>query len=264
MPHPLFLRRRLPRRYVSQLPKNSGAQAPLPPEAEALFQQLARNRLLTEEVIEQLPEFTQWRRRRIRSLLRSCRRQGLLLSPPLHHGQRYWCLSRRGAEHCGLAATRGGPLSEPAKLRAYALLRFCWCGERRRSRLTLEDLARTVPGLSRSGHPHGYYFDPADGGRIGLARLDAHRLGRWDRSIERLREDVSRFSRQPGFSRLIHAQRFEITLLTVLPEKAERIATALSEHPDARRLPIRCVALPELLPLVSGLTRKEVRPRSPR
>ena len=264
MSRPVFQRRRLSRRSVSVSSKQPRTPGPPPPEAETLFQQLVRDRLLTEGIVEQLPGFETWRKRRIHALLRRFRREGLLLSPPLHHGERYWCLSRRGAERCGLAAARGGPLSEPAKLRAYALLRFCWCSEQRRSRLTLEDLARTVPGLSPSGHPHGYYFDPADGGRIGLARLDAHRLGRWDRSIERLRVDISRHWREPGFSRLIQARRFEITLLTVFPEKAERIAAALGEHADARRLPVRCVALPELLPLVSGLRRKEVRPRAPR
>lgn len=264
MSRALFRRRRLPRRSVSAIRQPFPAHGPLPPETEVLLRQLIRDRLLTEAVIEDLPEFEGWSPRRIRGLLRRGRREGLLLSPPLHHGERYWCLSVAAAERLGLPAARGGALSESAKLRAYALLRFCWFGERRRTRLTFEELDRTVPNPTSSGHPHGYYFDPTDGGRIGLARLDAHRLGRWDRSIERLRSDVSRHCRHRGFARLIEARRFEITLLTVFPEKAERIASALAEHSDARRTPIRCVAIPELLPLVSGLTRKEARPRAPR
>ncbi|MBA3314344.1 MAG: hypothetical protein H0T47_13790, partial [Planctomycetaceae bacterium] len=154
----------------------------------------------------------------------------LIRSAWLYQGVRYWSLTPTGAAHCGLDPERAGRLSESAKLRAFALLQFCCLGEEPRRRLNTAELIGTFPDLPSSGLPGGYYFDPAGGGRMGLARLDAHRQGRWDRSLQSLREDIDRHWRQPGFRRLIQAARFEITLLTIFPEKASRLAAALAEH----------------------------------
>ena len=137
-------------------------------------------------------------------------------------------------------------------------MQFCCIGEEPRRRLSTAELVRTFPDLPSSGLPSGYYFDPAGAGRLGLARLDAHRQGRWDRSLQSLREDIDRHWLQPGFRRLIQAGRFEITLLTIFPEKASRLIASLSQHNDAMRVPVRCLPIPELLPLITSLPRKEV------
>lgn len=105
--------------------------------------------------------------------------------------------------------------------------------------------------MFRPGLPEGYYFDPQGSGRLGLARVDAGRRGRWDRVVQSLREDIDDHLHQVGFRKLIQAGRFEITLLTVLGQKARRIVESLSQYRDTVRVPLQVVALPELLPLIS-------------
>ncbi|MBA3313067.1 MAG: hypothetical protein H0T47_07235 [Planctomycetaceae bacterium] len=227
-------------------------------EADALLHHLARYRLSVMTAVERLPEFVSWRTRRIKAVLRTCERQSLIRASWLHQGVRCWCLAPAGAAHCGLPAERSGKLSESAKLRAFSLLQFCCLGSEPRRRLSTAELIHAFPHLPSTGLPNGYYFDPAGAGQLGLARLDAHRQGRWDRSLQALREDIDRHWQQPDFRRLIQAGRFEITLLTVFPEKASRLTAALAEHRDAGRIPVRCLALPELLPLITSLPRKEV------
>ncbi len=233
-------------------------QSILPPEADAILHHLGHHRLSVIDALKQLPVFVSWRTRRIKALLRTCERRALISMSWLHQGVRCWCLAPAGAAHCGLPTERSGKLSEAAKLRAFAMLHFCCLGSEPRRRLSTAELIRAFPHLPAVGLPNGYYFDPTGSGRLGLARLDAHRQGRWDRSLQCLREDIDRHWQEPGFRRLIQAGCFEITLLTVFPEKASRISAALAEHRDASRIPVRCLALPALLPLITSLPRKEV------
>ena len=230
------------------------SQDSLEPKAEhidAIVQHIARYRLTIFAAIERLPVFSALGPRQIKNMLQHCRRQSLIGCAPLHHAAKYWFLDAGGAERCGLEPNRSGPLSELAKLRALAILRYCILAERPRHRLTADDLARSFPTVFRQGLPEGYYFDPQDSGRLGLARVDAGRRGRWDRIVQSLREDIDDHLHQVGFRKLIQAGRFEITLLTVLRQKARRIIEALSQYRDTARVPLHVVAMPELLPLVS-------------
>ena len=127
---------------------------------DVVVEHLARYRLTVFAALEQLPCFSACRPRQIKDVLRACQRQSLIGSAPLHHGAKYWYLAAHGARRCGLPEERIGPLSEPAKLRALAMLRFCCLSDSPRHRLTTDDLVRSFPDLVRPGLPDGYYFDP--------------------------------------------------------------------------------------------------------
>ncbi len=233
------------------MPTLAQHETPISAEAiDVLLQHLARYRLTVSAAVAKLPQFNDCSRQSVKQLLRACRQRSLLNSAPLHSRQRYWHMTELGAERCGLTTDRIGPLSETAKIRAFALLHFCCLSDRLRHRLTAADITRSFPELHRPGLPTGYYFDPADAGQIGLARVDAGNHGRWDRVIETLRADIADHIRQPSFRRIVHAGRFEITLLTVFPEKAKRIAAALAQYRDVHRISVRVLSVPELLPLV--------------
>jgi len=225
----------------------------------AAVEHVARYRLTIPAALSQLPALSSSSPIAIKNLLRECRRRSLLNSAPLCQAQTYWHLTIKGAQRCGMSEERTGPLSEPAKIRAYAFLLFCCLSDKPRHRLTSPEIECHFPELHRTGLPQGYFFDPQGEGRLGLLRVDAGQRGRWDRIVESLREDISTHFEQPGFRRLIRANRFEITLLTVFPQKARRIDEALTTHRDAHRLPVRVVSLPELLPLITSAPRKEVR-----
>lgn len=216
-----------------------------------LLDHIARYRLTTFAALERLKPLSVRGPQPIRRLLSACERQSLIGSAWLHAGRKYWYLTAEGAAQLELPESAAGPLSEPAKIRAYALLCFCRLSPQVRHRLTTDELVAHVSDLNRSGLPQGYYFEPAGAGRIGFARIDAGHYGRWDRVVQTVRQDISAHWLQASFRPLIRADRFEITVLTVLPQKARRLSAALGECPDAQRVPVRAVALPELLPLLT-------------
>ena len=220
---------------------------------DGVLQHIARYRLTIFAALERLPEFSPFGPRYVRYALRECERQGYVCSASLHGGAKYWCLNQRGAQHCGLSDGRNGRFSEPAKLRATALLRFCCLSDRPRHLLIPSEIQGSFPSLYRAGMPNGYYFDPAGTGRLGLARVDVGRRGRWDRVIQSVRQDITQHIHRPGFRDFIQAGRFELTVLTVFRQKAQRVQAELSTLPDTRRVPIHVVAIPELLPLVASI-----------
>ena len=224
---------------------------------EAILGQIVRYRLSTFAAMARLPEFNDESPRRLRRLLHHCRNAGLLSSAALHSGMRYWFLTQVGASHCGLNESRSGPLSETAKLRAFALLLFCCMSPRPRYRLTAAELSERFSVLHRPGMPGTYYLNPSKNGCIGLARVDAGHHGRWDRVVQSVRDDISLHMKLPGFRQLIAARRFEITVLTVLPAKAERTASVLKSLPEVKHVPVHVVAQPELLPLIHSSPGKE-------
>jgi hypothetical protein len=216
---------------------------------DIMLDHLVRHRLTVFPALRRLAAFADWRPGQMKDLLREARKQGLVDSAPLHQRARYWYLESAGARRVSLSESKIGPLSEPAKFRAYALLRFCCLSETYRHRLMPSDLERHFPTAFRLGMPSGYYFVPSGTVRIGFGRVDSISPGRWDRAVQTLREDVCRHLKQPEFRRLIKASHFEITLLTVLPQKATRIRETLSKFPDVRGATVHVVAIPELLPL---------------
>lgn len=225
---------------------------------EELLTHIARYRLSTFSAMERLPHFNAESPRHLRRILRRCRDADLLSSAALHSGMRYWFLTPAGAVRCGLDESRSGPLSETAKLRAYAMLLFCCLSPELRYRLTANELKNRFSVLHRPGMPGTYYFDPRGKGCIGLARIDAGHQGRWDRVVQSLREDISLHTKLPGFRQFIAAHRFEITVLTVLSAKAERIASVLKSLPEVKHVPVHVVAQPDLLPLLCSSPGKEV------
>ncbi len=224
---------------------------------EAILSHITRYRVSTFDVLSRLPHFADESPRYLRRLLRDSREAGLVTSAALHSGSRYWFLTPVGATRCGLDESRSGPQSETAKLRAYALLLFCCLSDRPRHRLTPSELSQQSSVLHRPGMPGTYYFDPAGKGSIGLARIDAGNHGRWDRVVQSVQDDISLHRKLPGFRQLIKAHRFKITVLTVLPAKAERTVSVLKSLPEVKQVPVHVVALPELLPLIYSSHRKE-------
>ena len=216
-----------------------------------VLRHIDRYRLTVLEALERLPVFAGLRSQQIRRVLRRLECRALIASAPLHRGVTYWYLLPQGTQRLGLPEDRSGSLSEPAKIRAYAMLRFCCLSAKPRVRLTRQDIATRLPEFDRPGLPSLYYFESSGSGRLGITRIDAGYRGRWDRVVQTLRDDIEAHLRRPAWRQLIMAGRFEFTLLTVLPEKADRIRESLAQHSDASRASVQVVAMPELLPFIT-------------
>ncbi len=225
----------------------------------AVIEHIARYRMAVAATLQALPEFVTCTPKELRRLLRSLEAEGIIESQWLHHGLPCWHLTANGAIQSGLSVDRSGLLSESAKLRAYALLRFCCLSKRPRMRLTAEDFRKHFSNLYRIGMPQGYYFDSQGEGTLGLLRIDAGGRGRWDRVVHSVLDDVNQHRQQAGFSRLMHVQRFEFAIATVLPQKADRIRESIEHKSELHNVAMRIVAMPELLPLIASTSGKDVR-----
>ena len=216
----------------------------------AILEHIARYRLTTFAAVRKLPAIAHWSVGEIRQVLRESRQQGLIGTASLHAASRYWHLQPPGATICGLPADRSGPLSEPSKFRAYALLRFCCLSGEIRHRLLHGELAMHFQELDRPGLPSGYYVTGSDRERIGFARIDTSHFGHWKRVARRFQQDALNHLDRPTFRQLTQGGRFELTLVTVLPQKARRLTESLRSMLGDASLSARVVAIPELLPLI--------------
>ena len=196
---------------------------------------------------------------------------GLLGEAPIYRKQRYYYLMSRGvdlltetgADQASSSESRPayGPLSEQAKIRAYAMLAFCCLSGEKGGRLTRDQFEREMPNLYRPGMPMSYYVARrSDQTVLGFLRVDSGGHGRWDRVVRKVRQDIESHWQHSGFRALIQNETFEIAVVTAMPVKCERIRRALADAKKLRPVPLRIVAVPKLIHLLSPpATRPAVR-----
>jgi hypothetical protein len=220
---------------------------------------VARYRLTTPEALKAVAALRLATTASALALLRTLTTEGLLGQAPLdRHGPYFYLTPKGGREVIGSELThQSGPLSEPAKLRAFALLAFCRLIGVNRERLSADDLRRLVPGLDTGGMPSTFYAERSESRRVlGFARNDAGGTGRWDRILATLAADVRRFAGEPALRPLVRGGSFEVTLVTATREKAERLRACLTDAGEPP-IPVHFAAVPRLLALVGSI-------RSPR
>lgn len=143
-----------------------------------------------------------------------------------------------------------GPMAEATKFRAFGMLTFCCCGNTVRELLTRDELAQALPSLIRPGLSSSFYREAALTGRLGFARVDLNGTGRWDRIVQKVAQDGTRLWKDGSVRSRIANDEFELALITATARKAKHIETAWAELTHLRSIPIRVVAIPELIQLV--------------
>lgn len=223
-----------------------------------VMRQVERYRITTFDAAQQLACFEGQGPRSVKAVLKECVHRGWLGNAWLDASRRYWFLRPHGAEVLKLTDRRTGPLSEgKAKIGAATMLFFCLLGDRDRQVLTPAE-AHSYLGCDH-GTPSTYYFDETGNGCLGLARIDVGRLGRWDRIVRSVRDDVGRHLDMVGVKRLLAKRQFELTIITAIPQKAERLSKSINEYPELKRIPVKVVACPGLLPLLATAPKKKGR-----
>ena len=228
-----------------------------PERVRLTLQHVARYRLTTPEAVRTVPALRLKTNANALAWLRRLVAAGRLGEAPLDHHGSYFHLTERGARDVRRKPHRGsrhaGPLSESAKARAFALLAFCRLSGINRERLWPDELRKVVPGFDPVGSASTYCAERTDDSRkLGFVRVDAGGFGRWDRILATLAADLRSVAAEPALRTLIAARAFEVTLVTVTPEKAERLRTALAEI-AASAVPVRVVAVPRLLALMGTI-----------
>lgn len=215
--------------------------------AAVIIDHVSRYRMTVFEALRRQPQLGSLPRKELkRELNRLCRERLLGREPLYRHRSYYYLAAADGADR------PAGPLAETAKVRSYAMLAFCCLGRVKRVKLSADELERLYPGVLSQGRPLNYYLTTTgDEQAIGFLRVDSGGRSRWDRILAKCREDIERHRLNRYVRPLIEQRRFEITLVTALPQKAERLQRAMAAWTATPTTFVRLCVLPELLNLIS-------------
>lgn len=237
---------------------------PIEESDEAILRHVLRYRLTTPRILacsgilEISEAATADRLQRLVSL-------GLLASAPLITGYdepKYFHLTETAALSLGQGAAVAEPLKVDARAEWFAVATFCCCGDTVRELFTKEEFQTQFKHLWFVGQPVRYYLEPGDDGVVRLAfiKVDTGGPGQWERLIDSCQhflrqritpEKVAKVFRDKvsAYAAMLEQGRFQISVLTALPDKQRAIALEL----ERRRLkeqpvpPIKAYVVPEFL-----------------
>jgi len=174
-------------------------------------------------------------------------------------------LSEKAADYLKIDLKFAAPLQPDARAERYAIARFCCCGDTFRQLFSRDEFISAFGHLWYAGQPTTYYLEPAspDRSRLAFLKVDGTSPGRWDRLIASCQEFVAKRSdvcrvasnhrkQTEEFARLVAADRFQISVLTALPDKGRAIEIELDRRRCAGEAvpPIRVYVVPELIDLL--------------
>ncbi|MCA9196002.1 MAG: hypothetical protein KDA87_00630 [Planctomycetales bacterium] len=147
-------------------------------------------------------------------------------------------------------------------LEQYAALKFCCGMHPRKQRLMRSELERLGLQHLANGNPTKYYLKHDQGNfTLGAFLIDRCERGDWRRILRRIGKFAARLQNDAQ-QKTLQRFHFEITLLAVFPEKATRLAEACQVSRELRAMPypLRCVAIPSLLPFIRPMPDPAFRP----
>ena len=213
---------------------------------------VARNRITTCEVLHR-HYFPQQQPNAVTKVtLRLCA-GGYLRSFPLYHPRTYFTLGPSGAQHFGLPEGRCRPLGPQSLPVEYGVLSFATRGNRLHRRLIRREIEDFCPGL-----PDGLYDQPHclnDGHSSELLEIIRVDLGgRPDHVARKCHADMHLRNDVEGFRALLKAERAVLVIVTGTTVKAASIRDALDNHVWPAGLQFRLAVIPDLLPLIAGVS----------
>ncbi|MEM6484201.1 MAG: hypothetical protein AAF662_04370 [Pseudomonadota bacterium] len=216
-----------------------------------VFSHIARYGLTVAEAVARLPGFTTASLAAATNRLNALTRAGFLRRGRLYAGRSYYQLSLKSAKLVGARPETARPISTQVKIRDFGILLFCSLGDIEYRKLTPGEFREGFPQLHRQGQKISYYIAERDGKvRLGLIRVDHGGSGAWDRLIDKCRQDVRSRCDQPGYRAFVDEDAFEITVVTAVEHKADRILQAVRENPVP--VPLHVFVAPDLFPLIAA------------
>lgn len=162
---------------------------------------------------------------------------------PGHRAEQYYHLGNKSAKLLEQDPIVASPLKHDMRVESFAVATFCCCGDQFRELLSKEEFQSRFHHLWFTGQPVRYYLEegPDRVVRLAYIKVDTAGAGRWDRLLEscdrflRQRINVTRASVEhrpqvQEFAKLVTQDRFQITVLTALPEKKRAIELELERR----------------------------------
>ena len=184
---------------------------------------------------------------------------------PHDAAKRYFYLTPKAATFLGQDEVISKQPSRELRIESFAIATFCCGSDSFRELFTKQEFIEKFAALWYPGQPIRYYLEPTTDGDVRLAFLKVDKGGasRWDRVIEScqrfLTKRTTRSQANPqyhcqvdAFRELLDSGRFQISLLTSLPDKQDSIIQSLDllETSGERRPPIVPYVVEGLLDLV--------------
>lgn len=222
-----------------------------------ILEHVFRYRLTTPEIVSACSKLAPADVQAAEKLLQELTHSQWLQAGPLSPhdpSKRFYYLTPKAAEALEHDQIVAKEPSRELRIESYAIARFCCCSRPFRELFTKDEFLAKFSSIWYPGQPVRYYLEPARDDEVRLAFLKVDKGGpsRWDRVIESCQRFLAkRTSRSQAntqyhpqvdaFRDLVDAGRFQISLLTSLPEKRDAIVQALDllETSGEARPPIR-------------------------
>lgn len=159
-------------------------------------------------------------------------------------------LSKTAANKLQCSPMLAEPMHRDARIECFAIAQFCCGGGAFRRLFTRDEFVRSFASLWYPGQPTRYYLDSTNSKspKLAFLKVDHGGAGRWDRLIDscqrflRQRSDIRRVAphhrpQTEAFASLVNKGRFQISVLTALPDKQRAIEIEV-ERRRARGEPV--------------------------
>lgn len=215
----------------------------LNPQQRDILEHVFRYRLTTPQVLADCPRISLSTLPIAKDALQELEQGGWLQMgrlTPHAESSPFFYLTPRAATELGQDEIMAKEPSREMRIEAFAIARFCCCGDSFRELFTKQEFVERFASIWYPGQPVRYYLEPTPSGDVRLAFLKVDKGGpsRWDRIIESCQRFMAKRTTssqtnpqfQPHveeFRNLVESGRFQISLLTSLPEKRDAILQAL-------------------------------------
>lgn len=223
-----------------------------PPELElALLKQIETYGMTTRLVWEHTASLKPFAATDITTCLRALSKSGIVEAHPLHHGRFYFTFARHHSLRDRTSRWRGGAFGEAEKCKTFAKLVVGTlhlpgtvpCSAEQHSKL----LGEGGQGLSLQ-----FMLQP-DQKKVVYPQVDTSLVALPSRTAQRLRDAIFRLAKLPAIKHLVQQQQFELVLVAITTQRADSILNHFRRYDRVGGTPIRPLAVPELMPLLTAV-----------
>ena len=221
------------------------------PRDQFVLKHVARYTVTTMAALTTIACFEDSNRHIIKNVIRRLRNGGYLASSR-YVGGTYYYLTKRGGAAIGEDQTVGKPLKPEPLIRAIAIITYCCLSEPKQSLITTDEFKRYFPDCWRPGIRVNYYIDTTtEQPRLSFVRVDFGKTHKANQLLHSCNRDIAKLLNSPGFTELQQTDQLQLTVISGMPKRKERLDRMLELLDEKPALPIKTVAIEALLEMIA-------------